>query len=320
MSTLDSDESLLLGIEIGGTKLQLVAGPSPTRIVHRQRLFVNRAAGAAVIWEQIQIALAKWAGIRWRAVGVGFGGLVDWRSGRTFCSHHVQGWEDVNLRQRLEEFIRVPVAVENDANLAALAEACFGAGAEFSPVFYTNSGSGVGGGLVVDGRIYHGAVPGEMEIGHMRLSPEGPSVEERCSGWAVDQKIRNLCLREKSTGLAELLASAPGCEARLLAVALSRQDAFARAILDETAGELAFALSHVVHLLHPEIVVLGGGLALVGKPWCAAVAEALPGHLLPAFRPGPEVRLAALAEDVVPVGALALASSLCSKTTGTPPQ
>jgi glucokinase len=79
-------------------------------------------------------------------------------------------------------------------------------------------------------------------------------------------------------------------------------------ILHETAGDLAFALSHVTHLFHPEIVVIGGGLALLGDPLRAAVAEALPGFLMEVFLPGPRVALAALAENSVPVGALVLAS------------
>jgi glucokinase len=318
MSLLDANESLLLGIEIGGTKLQLVAGTSPACIIGRQRLFVNPSAGADTIWQHIQIALAKWTGIRWRAVGIGFGGLVNWRSGRIFCSHQIQGWDDLNLRDRLEGLACAPVAVENDANLASLAEARYGAGAGFNQVFYTNSGSGVGGGFVVDGHIYHGATPGEMEFGHLRLSPEGATVEQRCSGWAVDQKVRNACSKEPFSNLAELAASAPGSEARHLACALSRQDPVAIAILEETAGDLAFSLSHVAHLLHPEVIVLGGGLALLGEPWRTAVARALPNHLMAAFHPGPQVRLAALAEDVVPVGALALASSLCLKETKVP--
>ncbi|MBI3881399.1 MAG: ROK family protein, partial [Verrucomicrobia bacterium] len=78
-------------------------------------------------------------------------------------------------------------------------------------------------------------------------------------------------------------------------------------LLSETADDLAFALSHATHLFHPEVIVLGGGLAMVGEPWRAAVAAALPKFVMHAFAPGPTVKLAALGEDVVPAGALALA-------------
>lgn len=84
----------------------------------------------------------------------------------------------------------------------------------------------------------------------------------------------------------------------------------ARGLLGAVADDLAFALSHAVHLFHPEVIVVGGGLSLVGEPLRAAMAEALPGYLMDAFHPGPQVALAGLGEDSVPVGALALAASV----------
>jgi glucokinase len=316
----DANEPLLLGLEIGGSKLQLVAAGSPTRILRRQRLHLERGASATAIRERIQTALSQWADTRWRAMGVGFGGPVDRRSGRICCSHQVDGWNDVDLRGWLQDLLGAPVAVENDSNLAALAEARHGAGGGFNPVFYTNSGSGVGGGLIVGGQIYHGAPPGEAEFGHLRLSPGGPTVEDRCSGWAVDRKIRERCAREPSSELARRVGQTRGGEARYLAEALAAGDPAAKQILGETVDDLAFALSHVVHLFHPGVIVLGGGLSLLGEPWRAAVTQALPAHLMAAFCPGPLVRLAAWGEDVVPVGALVLAASLeAEKSTGSEP-
>jgi glucokinase len=170
------------------------------------------------------------------------------------------------------------------------------------PCFYVTLGSGVGGGLVVDGHIYHGAAPGESEIGHLRLDAAGTIVEHRCSGWAVDRKIRQRT--KPGSVLAGLIGSTAGGEARHLARALELKDATAQEILTETARDLAFALSHVVHLFHPAVIVLGGGLSLMGEPLRRAVAGALPGFVMEVFHPGPEVRLAALGEDAVPMGCL----------------
>lgn len=304
------NEPLLLGIEIGGSKLQFVAGTSPTHILYRQRLTADSGGGGAAIRKQIAIALEQWAAMSWRAGAVGFGGPVNWSSGQIRCSNQVEGWDNINLRSWLEDIIGAPVGVENDASLAALAEARHGAGTGFTPVFYTNSGSGVGGGLIVNGEIYHGAPPGQAEFGHVRLLPGGASVEEHCSGWAVDRKVREHCEKAVGSELARLVGDRRGGEAKLLAEALRAGDSAASAIISTTAKDLAFALSHVIHLFHPGVIVLGGGLSLIGEPWRFAVADAVPAHLMPAFRPGPEIRLAALGEDVVPVGALALANSL----------
>jgi glucokinase len=164
-------------------------------------------------------------------------------------------------------------------------------------------GSGVGGGLVVDGRIYHGAIPGEAEIGHVRLDKSGVIVEERCSGWAVDRRIRD-AIKNSDGKLVQLCRGMNGGEARHLATALKERDSLARQILNETAEDLAFALSHVVHLCHPEIIVIGGGLSLIGEPLRNAVATALPRFVMHAFHPVPGIALAGLGEDAVPTGAL----------------
>jgi glucokinase len=311
---MSHDKKLLLGIEIGGSKVQIVAAESAGRILQRQRFTVGSHADAATIRESLVKGLRSWKEAAWSAAGVGFGGPVDRKAGRTLCSHQIAGWDGMDLCDWVSSEIKAPTAIENDSNLAALAEAFYGAGTGRSPVFYTNSGSGVGGGLVVEGKIYHGAHPGEAEFGHVLLAPSGPTVEQCCSGWAVDRKVREHCARTPSGILARLVTQTPGCEARHLKQALIDGDASAKEILSETAGKLAFALSHVVHLFHPSTLILGGGLSLIGEPWRVAVAEALPRHLMGSFSPGPEVHLAALGEDVVPHGALMLAESLVVST------
>lgn len=304
---------MILGIEIGGTKLQLVRGDATGHIQHRLRLEVDPGAGAAGIRAQIEETMPELRRDGLEAVGVGFGGPVDGRTGRICRSHQVAGWSEFRFAEWLAPLAGAPVFLENDANVATLGEALRGAGVGRNPVFYVTLGSGVGGGLVVDGEIYHGATPGEAEIGHLRLDRGGTIVEERCSGWAVDRRIR--ALNDPESLLCRLARgqARPGGEARHLPAALAQGDCLARWVLEETVGDLAFALSHVTHLFHPEVIVLGGGLSLVGEPLRESVARALPGCLMEAFRPGPQVALAVLGEDAVPVGALAMAGSRLQK-------
>lgn len=298
-----------IGIEIGGTKLQVVVGTTDGRIVERRRFAVDRAGGAAGIQTQIANALRELmqAG-RPAAVGVGYGGPVDHRTGTIVKSYHVAGWNGFPLGDWLAEIAGLPVFVENDANVAALGEAIHGAGRGLNPMFYVTLGSGVGGGLVADGRIYHGCPPGEAEIGHLRLDRTGRTPEECCSGWSVDRSIRAAVAAAPHSRLAALVAAGPGSEARHLAAALAAGDPVARGVLDAAAEDIALTLSHVVHLFHPEAIVLGGGLSLVGEPLREAVAGQLTRFVMDAFQPGPLVALAALREDAVPVGAVALAA------------
>ncbi len=299
----------LLSIEIGGSKLQIFAGNATGEILERCRFTVNRDEGGEGIRAQIAAALPDLIS-RWKpaAIGVGYGGPVDWKTGRIKCSHHVKGWDDFPLGEWLGAQTGLPVFVENDANVAALGEAIHGAGKGQSPVFWVNSGSGVGGGLVVDGRLYHGAVPGEMEIGHVRLDQDGTIVEDRCSGWAVDRAVRDAAQKEPDSVLARLTAGMKaGGEARTIAPALAQSCPVADRVLTSAMSNLAFALSHIVQLVHPEIIVVGGGLHLIGEPMRKRIADALPRWVMSAFG-APPVALAKLGEDSVPVGGLALAA------------
>ena len=298
-----------LGLEIGGTKLQLVVGDESAKIRERRRLTVRADLGAAGIRSQIEKTLPELlAQHKIAAGGVGFGGPVDWRAGRIARSHQIEGWSGFELAAWLRGLVGAPVFVDNDANVAALGETTRGAGAGFSPALYVTLGSGVGGGLVVDGKIYHGTAPGETEIGHLRLDRAGTTLESRCSGWAVDAKIREQIKARPDGPLARLVGDSVRGEARHLAAALQAEDEVAHRILATTAADLAFGLSHAVHLFHPAVIVLGGGLALVGAPLRTAVETALRGFIMDVFAPGPALRLSTLGEDAVPVGALLLAA------------
>lgn len=309
----------LLGIEIGGTKTQVVVSDLGARIVERVRFSVRGEHGAGGIRHDLEAALRS---LRERheiaGAGVGFGGPVSWRTGEICCSVHVEGWSGFPLAAWVEELTGAPTLIENDANTAALAEARFGAGSDYDPVFYTNSGTGVGGGLVVGGEIYHGAEPGEAEFGHLRLDEAGTIVEDRCSGRAVDARIRELARQQPESILGRLALSDSGTEARHLRTALSAGDRGAEDLLSDVARTLAFALSHATHLFHPAAIVLGGGLSLIGEPWRAAVALKLPYYLMGALRPGPAVLLSRFGEDVVPRGALELARRASMRTNDRP--
>jgi glucokinase len=299
----------LLGIEIGGTKLQIVTGQADGTLTDRRRFRVDPAQGGGGIRRQIAESLPELLA-QWKpaAIGVGFGGPVDARDGRVCRSHQIEGWDDFPLAAWLREQTGLPVVIENDANTAAVGEARIGSGQGCSPVFYVTLGSGVGGGLAVGGRAYHGAPPGEAEIGHVRLDRDGTTLESRCSGWAVDRAVREFAAAHPGSRLAGLVRADPGSEARHLAPTLAAGDADAGRILETVANDLAFGLSHMVHLLHPEVIVLGGGLSILGEPLRGAVTSAMPDMLMDAFQPGPEIRLAALGEDAVPSGALLLAA------------
>ncbi len=307
-----------LAIEIGGTKLQLFTTDSAGGIAQRIHHAINPQVGAAGVLAQIEQTINQLPTMP-VAIGVGFGGPVNAASGRIITSHQVPGWTDVDLAEWLfQRTGAATIRIENDANAAAMGEARHGAGRAYRHVFYITLGSGVGGGMVVDGKLYRGTYPGEAEIGHVWVQPPnqagqgGQTLEQACSGWAVDQLIRQqLTTLPPDSALRQLIEKSDNQEdklpaAQFLGPALARHDSAAEQILAQVSHNLATGLSHAVHLFHPDVIVLGGGLSLIGEPLRRAVERALPPLLVAAFRPGPAIQLAQLGPDAVPIGALAL--------------
>ncbi|HEX4150461.1 MAG TPA: ROK family protein, partial [Pirellulales bacterium] len=182
---------MLLGIEIGGTKLQLgVAAGDGTPLAALERFDVEPSRGAGGILSQIQTSAERLIGRHGvRAIGIGFGGPVDPLAGRVLKSHQIEGWQDFPLADWMRTAFGLPVCLGNDADLAGLAEGRFGAGKGTNPVFYITVGTGIGGGLIVDGQIYRGSGLGAAEIGHLRpgLNADQPdtSIESVASGWGI---------------------------------------------------------------------------------------------------------------------------------------
>ncbi len=297
-----------IGIEIGGTKLQIVLGDRSANIHERYRTGVERSKGAAGIREKLTGPLQEFVRkFHPEAIGIGFGGPVDHIKGKIAVSHHIEGWDDFDLTSWIKELTAIPCYIENDANAAALGEANCGAGSGYNKVFYVTLGSGVGGGMIDHGEIYHGAVPGESEIGLMDFNRSGQNIESQCSGWAMDRRIKKYVSDNPGSILSQLVRNESGMEARFLSEAIRQGDQGAEQLLDDSTDVLAWGLSHVVHLFHPEIIILGGGLSLMGDLLRDKVALHLHKYITRVFQPGPAISLASLGEDVVGVGALLLA-------------
>jgi len=312
-----------LGIEIGGTKLQLGLGAGDGRIASIHRATIDAARGAPAILDQIAggfEALLADAGVgrgEIAALGIGFGGPVDSASGVVRRSFQVAGWDGFDLAGWARAHLGVPgVALANDADAAALAEATVGAGAGLSPVLYVNSGSGIGGGLVVGGALYEGSGVGAIEIGHLLVEVDGETVELEAvaSGWAIGEAASALLRRRIEAGidpgpLGVLSGGDPGrVTARLAAMAADRGDPGAIDVYRRAASSLARGLNHAVTLLAPRRVVLGGGVALASASlWLDPIREGLAAIGFGPLRGTYDIVPALLGEAVVVHGALALA-------------
>ncbi|MCS7271737.1 MAG: ROK family protein, partial [Gemmataceae bacterium] len=188
---------MYLGIEIGGTKLQVGLGEGDGRLRALWRGTVIPAAGSQGIRQQLQQAipsLLTQAGIpiaQLRAAGIGFGGPTDDATQTVIKSHQIAGWDGFPLAAWVSELLHgLPTVLCNDADVAGLAEARYGAGRGLSPLFYVTIGSGIGGGLIINGQIYRGVGQGAAEIGHIPVNAQGEELEEVASGWGLARQAR----------------------------------------------------------------------------------------------------------------------------------
>jgi glucokinase len=316
----------LLGVEIGGTKLQLGLSRRAGSIEVLKRSTIDPARGAEGIRRSILAmfeAMVAEAGIEAggvRAAGVGFGGPVDAVAGRTETSFQVEGWADFPLADWIRANLGVPhVSVHNDADVAGLAESRLGAGVGCSPLLYLTIGSGIGGALILDGRIYRGAGRGAAEIGHLRVPPpdpgfgdQWPELEAVASGWGIGRLARREAEAVAARGESWSVLDEAGLPARITAVQIARAaeagDALSREVLDRARRALVFALAQAVALLAPRRIILGGGVSLIGEDlWFRPIRERLDAQAFGPFRGSFDVVPAALGEEVVVHGAIELA-------------
>jgi glucokinase len=299
----------IIGIEIGGSKLQVFLSESKLKIIKKFFKDVGDTKEASHILDMITSIVDELVlKYKIKAISVGFGGPIDYKTGQIFTSYQVGSWQNFQLVQWLENKYQTKVIVENDANTAAFAEAHLGRGKGYSRVFYITLGSGVGGGFIIDGKLYHGKAPCESEIGHIRLDKSGKTLESSCSGWAIDDKLRKYMTENCECIIGRLAKDSNKSEASFLNQAIDSGDSEAKEILDTAIDDLVFGISHVVHLLHPEIIIIGGGISLIGKYLEDKVNQCLPKYLMSSIRDNPPVvRLAKLKKDVVPIGAILLA-------------
>jgi glucokinase len=312
---------MFLGIEIGGTKLQLGLGHGDGTLLALWRGVVDAAAGGEGIRRHITAAIPELlatAGVersRLRGVGVGFGGPTDDATQSVVKSHHIEGWTGFPLAAWLTEITGLPTVICNDADVACLAEATFGAGQGLSPVFYMTVGTGIGGGLVVDGEVYRGCGRGAMEVGHLRpVYPLRPSaghdeiLEHWSAGWGIGRAGQDLERHGADVSGIRRVAGDGPITGKAVADAAGQGDPVARRILDDAVQALAEGVCSVIKLLCPRRVIIGGGVSLIGEDLLfRPLREYVAQRGMAAFAGLTDVVPAALGEEVVVHGALALA-------------
>ena len=311
----------IIGVEIGGTKLQLAIGTPEGQILNLYQGTVNPADGAQGIlsWLKIHITIVMdqilASGNKCIAIGCGFGGPIDTINGRILKSIQIKDWDNFPLKQWFQDEYHLPAIIANDTNAATWGEYSLGSGRGTRHFFYTNIGSGIGGGIIINGSLYDGQGFGAGEFGQTYV-PDWTSqvrgAEERlellCSGWAIEKRLRlsedipaSSVLMELCTGNKKLL------DCRMLYQACKLGDKYSLNEISKVGTSIGIALSNVLSLISPERIALGGGVSNMGELLLEPIRNSVKAHEFINSVGRYDIVPCELKESIVLVGAILLA-------------
>ncbi len=309
-----------IGVDFGGTFVKMAMVSHDGEILARSRISTKEAASQEA-WldavEQGMEHLCESSGTTRKGlsgIGVGVPGFVDFEKGHIHKLPNVPGWEGVPLAKELTDRFKMPAFVDNDVNAMALGEFKYGAGKDYRDAVFVTLGTGVGGGIVINGELHRGAYSMAGELGHMCIrqeglrSPQGRGTLEKYIG---NQKIIERAQRALEKGRPSLInALVDGHIAcvtpKIISKAAHDGDALALEIYDYVADCLATAFASVTYLLQPEVFIVGGGVSLARDVLFVPLRQHLSERLSPYFAERVDVIHAQRGNDAGMIGSAAL--------------
>lgn len=305
-----------IGVDLGGTKMLLGVLDSGAEAVWESR---ERSAGEGeeelveLLVREVGEARAARSGVA--AVGMGIPATIDFRSGVAISAVNLP-IENLPLRELVEERTGLPAFLDNDANVAALAEQLFGAARGAQNAIMLTIGTGIGGGLVLGGEIYRGSTGAGAELGHMTIEMDGPLCQGNCpsrgcietfaSGTALGREGRAAAEGEPDSALGKLLAAGEPVDGKAVTVAAQAGDATAIGVFDLVGKRLGVALANYANIFEPEVIVIGGGVIAAGDLLLEPARSELAARALRPMDRTPVVA-AEMGEDAGMIGAAAMA-------------
>lgn len=306
---------LAVGVDIGGTKLHFAAVEPDGRLLLDQILPTEAALGAESVMDKV---LQGISGILRRleekgrlpevmGIGIGSAGQIDFHSGEVvFATDSLPGWIGTRIRDRVQERFQLPVYVDNDVNVIALAEKLFGAAQPYRSFVCLALGTGIGGAIVEEERLVRGAFGGAGELGHLSVNFNGP----RCSCG------NNGCveLYASGTGIARVAAEMKAeqgwkttwtADSREVAAAWKAGDLYAAQVMSVVIQALSTGLGSIIHAFNPQAVIIGGGVSAVGDPFFRQLKEETARKTAPAMWEATTLLPAAIGTGAGVIGAAA---------------
>ena len=307
----------IIAVDLGGTQLRSALCDGGLNVIQRENTLTLAHQGPAATLDRIKAYIRKVLPAEPGAVaGIGFSspGPLNPKTGVIVAPPNLPGWRDVPLARIIADEFGLPVYVGNDANVAALAEAIKGAAQSHRHVIYITISTGIGAGMICDGKLLLGRDGLAAEFGHIPIVVAGghvSSVELEAAGPAIARRVKaaiqrgaRSCLGEWTGGESERI------DARLVAEAAAAGDALALEALAHAGRFVGLGIVSALHLFNPEIIVLGGGVTKSGDALFTAMRAAIERHVMDrAYTYGLRIEMAALGDDVALVGAAALVAT-----------
>ncbi len=288
---MKTGEQLILGVDIGGTKVAAGLVNRTGEIVYKTRVPMtgtgDAATGFSAVRAAIDTTMAENRGAKIAAIGISSPGPLDPKAGVIINPPNLPCWRNFRLADEMRKAYKLPTRVDNDANAAGLAEALWGAGKGYSMVFYATLGTGIGTGIVFDGKLYHGRTGAAAEGGHMSIDFHGPRcgcgkhgcIEALAAGPAIGLRARDTLARAGARGnkMVELAGGKiENVSAEIVGDAWRAGDKLATEILQKVSEFLAAWLGNIVDLLEPDVMVIGGGVGELIEGWFDYIGTLLP--------------------------------------------
>jgi glucokinase len=287
-----SEDAHFIGVDVGGTKVAagLVTANGEITYQTRTPMVANdAAAGLHAVISAIDAVKAETtrSGYAMQILGIGIcaPGPLDPRSGVVVNPPNLPGWRNFPLAAEVSKVYNVKVCVDNDGNAAALAEALWGAGRGFHTVFCTTIGTGIGTGIVFDGKIYHGRTGAAGEGGHNTIDYHGPRcncgklgcIEAFAAGPYIARRAAEKVKAGRNSAMPDLAGGCPDhITSEMIGKAYAAGDALAKEVLQETALLLTVWLGNMIDLLDPDVLIIGGGAGAMLRPFFGEIRENLP--------------------------------------------
>lgn len=309
------EQKLVIGIDIGGTKIDVGVIEPSGKILKKTRIYVNVHEGLNAIIQSIYDAIEKVTdGIKTSIHGIGIGapGQVDVKNGIVLFAPNL-GWKDVELKKLIHKRYKLPVEIENDANCGALAEANFGAGSRANNLIWITVGTGIGGGIIIDGNLMQGAGFAGGEIGHMTMKKNGPvcgcgnkgCLEILAAGPAIIHQIRKKIVSGTQTAILKMIDNDLNkITVGIASNAADMGDKLSIKVLNRAGEYLGIGVTNLANILNPEIIILGGGvMEVAGHHLLKIIKNTVQNRALSVVKNNLKIELSKLGNEAGLIGA-----------------